>query len=176
MGERKKYLIVLLILKDLQNHSPHQTGISTVVTFPKIVSLSIHMTRLIAIAISFLMLFQSLNIHVKDLLELDTLMEHYEFHAEEYGDNFVVFLSKHYGELKAEHSERHQQEQEQQGNEELPFQHNCHSLSLIVIFPNGAFDYSTRPETVRSATDNFYYTATYTSLWVDGPFQPPKQA
>ena len=132
------------------------------------------MTKFFAIAISLLMLLQSTNIHAADLLELDDLMEHYEFHAEEYGDNFLVFLSKHYGELKAEHSKNHQEERQE--HEDLPFQHNCHSLSLVVFIANEAFYYTSRPLVSSNQTVNFHYTASYTSLWSDGPFQPPKRA
>lgn len=134
------------------------------------------MTKLFAITTSLLMLLQGLNIHVNDLLELDYLMEHYEFHAEAYGDNFIVFLSKHYGELQAEHSEKHQEEQKQQGNQELPFQHHAQSHPLVVIVPDLLIDSAIRTEITNRQKANFFYCALYDSRYGDGPFQPPKQA
>ena len=79
--------------------------------FIKSVSLyTIFMTKIGSIAISLLILFQSFNIHLDDVIELDELIEHAQFHSAEYGDNFFVFISKHYGELKAEHNQQHQEE------------------------------------------------------------------
>ena len=69
------------------------------------------MNKIVTIGISLLILLQGANVHFKDLVELGELMEHYQFHNEEYGDNFIVFFSKHYRELKASHSDKHQEEQ-----------------------------------------------------------------
>jgi len=121
-----------------------------------------------------LILFQSFNIHINDVLELDALVEHYQFHSEEYGDDFMVFLSKHYGELKAEHHQKHQEEQQE--HEELPFQQQCTSLSPLVFIPNEVLVHLSRSEVPTTKTDDFHYLASYTSRWGDGPFQPPRLA
>ena len=56
---------------------------------------------------------QSIGIHLSDLVQLDEFIEHAQFHSKEYGDNVFVFISKHYGELKAEHDAQHKEEQEE---------------------------------------------------------------
>lgn len=132
------------------------------------------MTKLISITTSLLILFQSFNIHINDLVELDELFEHAQFHAEEYGDNFLVFLSKHYGELKAEHNEKHQEEQKE--HEELPFQHHCHSLSLSAFVINDLAPYTSHVEIASLDTGNFHYADSYSPLLGDGLFQPPRYA
>lgn len=132
------------------------------------------MFRLISISLSLLILVQSFNISLGEFVEMDELIEHARFHSEEYGDNFIVFLSKHYGELKSEHSEKHQEEQKD--HEELPFQHQMHSpvLSAFVI---DDLDITTinLTFTVRNS-GNYYYQDSHSFLLDKGLFQPPRQA
>ena len=78
------------------------------------------MSRCIYLVLSSLILLQSLNIHLNDLVEIDALIEHYGYHNKTYGDTFLEFVSKHYGELKTEHNQKHQEEQSD--HEKLPFQ------------------------------------------------------
>jgi hypothetical protein len=132
------------------------------------------MTKLVSIATSLLILFQSFNIHINDLVELDELIEHAQFHAEEYGDDFLVFLSKHYGELKAEHNQKHQEEQKE--HEKLPFQQHCHSLSLSAFVINNLAFYTSHVEIATRNTGNFFYTNFYSPVLGDGLFQPPRYA
>jgi len=130
------------------------------------------MTRVVSIVLSILVLFQSFNIHLDDIVELDELIEHAKFHAEEYGDDFFVFISKHYGELKAEHNQQHQEEKED--HEQLPFQHQGHTaLSPFVLSKN---TYSEMVTAVLFKSANFFYQASYHSLSPEGPLHPPRFA
>lgn len=133
------------------------------------------MNKIAIIGLSMLILLQGANIHLKDLAELGQLIEHYQFHHEEYGDSFVVFVSKHYGELKASHSEKHQEEQKD--HEKLPFQHQqapC-TQQLVFILGTDNFMYSNAIIPVPSK-GNFHYQMSYPLVWVDHPFQPPRNA
>ncbi len=132
------------------------------------------MSKLFSIVTSLLILFQGFNIHVNDIIELDELIEHAQFHAEEYGDNFIVFLSKHYGELKAEHSKKHQEEKED--HEQLPFQHHCQSASLSVFVLNQPMGTFQQIEVTYDRDSNFHYQASYHSLAQEGLLQPPRRA
>jgi len=132
------------------------------------------MTKLVSIAISLLILVQSFNIHFDDIIELDELIEHAQFHAEEHGDNFLVFLSKHYGELKAEHSQKHQEEKED--HEQLPFQHQSQTTSLYVFVLNQVSENSLEIDFALDRDSNFFYQASYHSLTPDGLLQPPRQS
>lgn len=141
----------------------------------KVVPLARHMAKLLSIATSLLILIQSFGIHADDLAVLDELIEHAEYHAIEHGDNFLVFISKHYGELKAEHSQKHQEERED--HERLPFQHHCHSTTLLSAFVLNQID--TDSLTVQPITErdsNFFYFVSYHSLALGELFQPPRQA
>lgn len=130
------------------------------------------MTKIISIAVSLLILVQSFNIHLNDIIELDELMEHAQFHANEYGDDFLVFISKHYGELKAEHSQKHQEEKEE--HEQLPFQHQCNTASLSAFVLNQTAPYPVEIDLVFNCESNYFYQASYHSLAQDGLFQPPR--
>lgn len=132
------------------------------------------MTKFISIVVSSLILFQSFNIHINDLVELDELIEHAQFHAEEYGDSFWVFLSKHYGELKAEHNQKHKEEQKD--HEELPFQNHCYSLSLSAFVINDPALHTSHVEIIGLDSKNFHYADSYSPLLGDGLFQPPRYA
>lgn len=131
------------------------------------------MLKLTSIAVSLLILVQSFNIHFSDIVELDELIEHAQFHAEEYGDNFLVFISKHYGELKAEHSKKHQEEREE--HEQLPFQHQCQTALLSAFVLNQTPDYPLEIDLVVCLDSNYFYQVSYHSLAQEGLFQPPQQ-
>ncbi len=132
------------------------------------------MIKLSSIAVSLLILVQSFNVHIDDIVELDELVEHAQFHSDEHGDNFLVFISKHYGELKAEHSKKHQEEQED--HEQLPFQHQCQTTSLSAFVLNQTADYPLEIELVLDLDSNYFYQDSYHSLAQEGLFQPPRQA
>lgn len=123
-----------------------------------------------------LILLHGADVHFKDLVELGQLIEHYQFHHEEYGDNFMVFISKHYGELKASHSEKHQEEQKD--HEKLPFQHQQQTpcaQPLVFVLGTDGFLYS-NPEVPMASTGNFHYQISYSQIWGDHPYQPPRNA
>ncbi|NNE75631.1 MAG: hypothetical protein HKN31_01010, partial [Pricia sp.] len=132
------------------------------------------MTKLISIATSLLILIQSFGIHIDDIIVLDELLEHAQFHADEYGDDFFVFISKHYGELKSEHSQKHQEERED--HEQLPFQHQCNTGSLSVFVLNQVLEYRLPIEPLAHRDSGYFYQDLYYSLAQKGFFQPPRHA
>ena len=132
------------------------------------------MNKLIIIATSMLILLQSMNIHFNDLAEMDEFVEHYKFHSEEYGDSFLVFLSKHYGDQKVAHNQKHQEEQKE--HEKLPFQHQTQCAQpLVFVMDHNSFMES-RSEIPVVKKGDFHYQISYSHIWGDNPFQPPKHA
>lgn len=132
------------------------------------------MNKLITIGTALLIFLQSVNIHFNDLVELDELIEHYQFHSAEYGDNFMAFMSKHYGDQKTSHSEKHQEEQKD--HEKLPFQHQtqCAQPLVFVMDADSVFESSTVLPLIQKG--NFHYQFSYSMVWGEDPFQPPKHA
>lgn len=132
------------------------------------------MSKITAILLSGFILVQSFHVLTEDILQLDELLEHAQFHKQEYGDNFFVFISKHYGELKTEHSKNHQEEQNE--HEQLPFQCQGHCITIIAFLPfnnsNHFYDY----ENPKSIESSFYYLNLYSSLHKKELLQPPRHA
>lgn len=130
------------------------------------------MTIFLSILLSGLILIQSFDININDITRMGELIEHAQFHAEKYGDNTWVFLSKHYGELKEQHNKEHQEERK--NHEKLPFQHQCNCTSTVAIVINinhSELIFSQSPE---SWVANFYYYAPISSLHAEGLLQPPR--
>lgn len=133
------------------------------------------MIKVVSILLSGMLLVQGLNINIIDIIQLDKLMEHAAFHQEEYGDSFLVFLSKHYGERKTTHERNHQDENHQ--HEDLPFNHQgcSHHISIAYILQQPLI-FVNKFELVFERSNNFYYQLHYNSLCKSGVFQPPRLA
>lgn len=132
------------------------------------------MKIIVAISLSFLVFFQSVGFGVADIFMLTDLVEHVKHHSEEYGDDFLTFFQKHYGELKAEHQKSHKEEKSQ--HEKLPFQHNnCNHLLAEVIV--SSYEFQLEKSIVSyTATPHFYYQDLYSFLERVSIFQPPQLA
>ncbi|GAL68343.1 hypothetical protein JCM19301_283 [Jejuia pallidilutea] len=110
----------------------------------------------------------------EDILQLDELLEHAQFHKEEYGDNFFVFLSKHYGELKLDHSKNHQEEQSE--HEQLPFQYQGNCALIIAFFQCNSSSHFNPIEVLNITETNFHYFNLYASLHEEELLQPPRHS
>lgn len=131
------------------------------------------MSKLFAILLSSLILLQSINIDTDDIMQLDELIEHAAFHKAEHGDDFFVFLSKHYGELKAEHSKKHQEEEKD--HEQLPFQCQGHLLTITAFVLQQTFLETNLLLGLNNVEANFHYQTSMSTLHKKGLLQPPKQ-
>ena len=132
------------------------------------------MSKLISILLSGFILLQSFHVVAEDILQLDELLEHAQYHKQEYGDNFFVFLSKHYGELKLDHSKNHQEEQNQ--HEQLPFQCQGHCSIIIGFIPFQPSNQINYIDDFSTTETNFHYLNLYVSFHEEELLQPPKQA
>lgn len=134
----------------------------------------LNMKILVTISLSLLVFIQSIGMGVSDVFMFADLVSHAKFHAEEYGDDFFTFFEKHYGSLKEEHHQKHQEEDTQ--HENLPFQHSTtsHLIPEVVLFSD---DFSIKNTGIFSEEKAyFHYRATYSSIDRTTPFQPPKNA
>lgn len=109
-----------------------------------------------------------------DIAQFDEFIEHAKFHSEEHGDNILVFISKHYGELKADHQENHQEEESE--HEKLPFNHSSgsHTLNSIMFVFDTFKNELQIPDFTTVAESNFYYQIPTSNLHQKGLFQPPR--
>ncbi|MDO6517964.1 hypothetical protein [Zobellia uliginosa] len=132
------------------------------------------MSRLVSISLSFVILLQSFGISLYDISQIDKFIEHAQFHSEQYGDNVFVFISKHYGELKAIHNKEHQEEKED--HEQLPFQQQSHFSSLSALVLNSQKEDFKSVEIPEYKSHNFFYQAPSSSLHSEGILQPPRHS
>jgi hypothetical protein len=115
-----------------------------------------------------------MHLGFSDLVQIDELIEHASFHQQEYGDNFFVFLSKHYGELKAEHEKNHQEEVPD--HEQLPFQYSAHTGVVMAVFDHvTGWDLTLTPNPPRTGINSIYLD-TPSDPFSRGVFQPPQFA
>lgn len=118
-------------------------------------------------------MLQSFGVHYDDIIQLDELIEHAQFHSEQYGDNVIVFLSKHYGELKADHQRDHQEEKKD--HEKLPFNHSGTSHNSVAdVIINSYKSELNELEFSDYTASNFYYQAPSSSLHSESILQPPR--
>lgn len=125
--------------------------------------------------LSMLILLQSTSIGVADVLRMTDLVEHAQYHKQEYGDSLFVFLSKHYGQLKKGHMGDHPHDSSD--HSKLPFHHNgCVHMSFVAMIQdtNPAELHKIQPSLTKQ--DNFHYKEPASSLFTKGIFQPPKFA
>ena len=134
----------------------------------------ITMSKLLAILLTSLMLIQSLRIDYDDFVQIDELIEHAQFHKSEHGDSFIVFLSKHYGELKEDHSKNHQEEEK--NHEQLPFQGNDHIATVTVFVIEKCFLKIEMVQQLELTDNKFYYQSSFSTLHKKGLLQPPNTA
>jgi hypothetical protein len=132
------------------------------------------MSKLFAISLSLLILTQSLRIDYDDIIQIDELIEHAQFHKAEYGDNFLVFISKHYGELKDDHSKNHQEEESD--HEQLPFQCHDHIVTITAFVIHKCLLEIDSVELLELKDNRFHYQPSLSTLHKKGLLQPPKFA
>ncbi|MGP1994039.1 hypothetical protein D9V96_019310 [Zobellia laminariae] len=132
------------------------------------------MSKLLSISLSFVVLLQSFGVSLCDVSQIDEFIEHAQFHSEQYGDNVLVFISKHYGELKATHDKEHQEEKED--HEQLPFQHQSHFSSATAFVLIAYKEHFKSFEISEYKSHNFFYQAPSSSLHSEGILQPPRHS
>jgi hypothetical protein len=130
------------------------------------------MNKLFSIVLSTVILLQSFGMQIDDLVQIDEFIAHAQFHSEQYGDNVLVFISKHYGELKVAHDQEHQEERKE--HEQLPFQHSSQTLCVTDFAFNNSFLELNDLILPEFRTFNFYYQAPFSSLHSEGILQPPR--
>ncbi len=129
------------------------------------------MNKVLAILLSSLFLLQSFNLHFEDAIELGDIFEHAELHKQRYDDDFFVFLSKHYGNLKKSHEKQHREEEK--GHQHPPTDHDCSSQIQTFVINTLYFSIENPKIAVRSSS-SLYYQDKFSSFEKQKIFHPPK--
>lgn len=130
------------------------------------------MKTIISILLSFWVFFQTVGFELNDVVQLELLVEHIEYHSENYGDDFFTFFEKHYGSSSLEHQKDNKDEKSQHDN--LPFQHlSCSHLSPeVILISLRILFFETLVES--SLGLNSFYKNLYSSIEKLSIFHPPK--
>ncbi len=113
-----------------------------------------------------------MSINVTSVFQIKELIEHAKFHKQQHGDNFFMFLSKHYGNLKTDHDKNNKEEKEE--HKKLPFQNNSIMVVFVDNLISSKISFSKNFLFKETAKPNFYYLGFNTSGFNTGIFQPPK--
>ena len=132
------------------------------------------MSNLFSIALSTIILLQSIGVTIHDIAQIDDFIEHANYHNEQYGDNVLVFISKHYGDLKATHEREHHEEKQE--HEQLPFHHQSHVCSISAFILSNSIEEIAVIQFSDYKSHNFIYQEPSSSLIKETPFQPPRFA
>lgn len=129
------------------------------------------MSKIVSIAFSFLILFQSFNISFEDFSRFSVLLDHAEYHQEQYGDSFFEFLAEHYGDANFHPSSEHKE------HDELPFKgHQQPCVHTAVVFTITLQDYILPYKPFVEIPFNFFYQDSISLFEKSSVFQPPKVA
>jgi hypothetical protein len=132
------------------------------------------MRTFFSIILSSVILLQSVNFKVDDILQLGEFIEHAKYHNEQYGDTFFEFVSKHYGELKAMHDKEHQEERED--HEKLPFQQASQVTTSTIFILHSSEIQLDSMEFLESRNSNFHYNSSESLLHSQKLLQPPRHS
>ena len=125
------------------------------------------MKRIISILLVGLLLIQSSNISMYDIMLVNNLFKHAEFHQKNYGDNFLEFLSEHYGEKKQAHKDENQE------HPKIPFS-DQQNYSDTVITIHITSIYRINGQTSNSTSPNYIYKELVSNFEKSTIFQPPR--
>lgn len=125
------------------------------------------MKRILSILLIGLLLFQSSNVSINDILLVNNFFKHAEFHQKNYGDNLLEFLSEHYGDKQQAH---HSEDQE---HPKLPFtDHQNHSDTVLTIHISSI--YRIKDKTPTTVSPNYIYKEPVSKFEKLTIFQPPR--
>jgi hypothetical protein len=128
------------------------------------------MIKIISFSIASMILIQSFNIHVLDVLKLKNLIEHIEFHKSTYGDNVFAFVAKHYGYQKL----KHEKKDEKGDHQQLPFHHNtCFDSVVFYVFDMNRYQLKDLDHS-DAELSTFFFQSVYSFMENTDIFQPPQ--
>ncbi len=126
------------------------------------------MKKMISILLTQLILIQSFQIGFEDFAKLENLLEHAQYHQEQYGDNFFEFLIEHYADeddIIVDHEE----------HKDLPFKNDTNHLNqapTLIAFQSEV--YELEKDFYQIKTGSFFYKEPVTEPSFSIILQPPK--
>ncbi|WP_081210991.1 hypothetical protein [Salegentibacter sediminis] len=129
------------------------------------------MKQLTVIYLSITLLLQGFNPGLKDLVRVGDMLQHFEYHSQNYGDSFTEFFSKHYGAAKEAHQ---QDEDKDHEHKNLPFNHQTSvQIALALFIQQDKISLRKLPPEKKHSL-NFIYKEGHSIPCNTDIFQPPR--
>ena len=132
------------------------------------------MANIFSILLSGLIFFQSFNVGVTNYTKLITMIQHLDYHQENFDDNLADFVSIHYGSEQILHSEDHEHKNE---HENLPFKKESktsQNAPIDFIINNSSIIINNN--SFSEISINFLYREMHSTYKKPNVFQPPKHS
>ncbi|HHC79203.1 MAG TPA: hypothetical protein ENK46_04925 [Flavobacteriia bacterium] len=126
------------------------------------------MKKIISIVLMSLILIQTSEASISDVLQLKSLFQHAKFHQQMYGDSFFEFLSEHYGQKAYEHRNEHKE------HHDLPLKNHQNIINALTVFVVCISHFTIKEQTFIETASNFFYKEPTSSFEKPSVFQPPK--
>lgn len=129
-------------------------------------------TKLFSILLSGLIFVQSFNVSLIDLSKLQVMIDHLDYHQDNFDESFGDFVAIHYGADKILHSDDHEHHNE---HEELPFKNDHHTtqnISTYFIFSNMNISFGI--DFKIEVPFNFHYKESLSQYEKPSILQPPR--
>jgi len=132
------------------------------------------MMKIFSILLSTLIFFQSFNVSFKDFSKLKVMIEHLDYHQENFEESIDDFVAIHYGTAKILHSDTHEHNDE---HENLPFKKESktsQNIPIDFIINNSSIEIINN--NLSELSVNFFYKEMHSTYEKPNVFQPPKQS
>ena len=127
------------------------------------------MKGILSAFLGFFIFFQSINVMMIDILKLNELIEHAQFHEEEYGDDWLTFYIKHFG----DESENHLANQHQEKHNKLPIHDHLNISNSPVFVLSNSLDIKLNDNFQTNTTVYYSYIEMCSNFIGKDIFQPP---
>ncbi len=114
-----------------------------------------------------LMLSQVFQLDLSQFVKIQNLAEHYQFHQQEFGDDFWTFVDLHYGKNQNEHEDEHSD------HEHLPVNDCHHFCHHSVYLSTNTYEIPSLISNISSEV-NISHSESFSFLPTSEVFQPPK--
>jgi hypothetical protein len=127
------------------------------------------MYKIISIILTLLILSQTSEVSIVDVLKVKNLYTHVKFHQEHYGDTIIDFLTEHYGDGVVDHKNDHRD------HDNLPFKHSSKTCSHnILLFTIDLIHQELKIDSSLDSRVNFFYKETTSVYELNAILQPPQ--
>lgn len=132
------------------------------------------MVKIFSILLSGLIFFQGFSMNFQDFSKFKIMVEHLDFHQENFNESVMDFVSIHYGSNKILHSNEHEHNDE---HENLPFKKDSktsENIPIVYVINNSSIKINNN--NLSELSVNFFYKEMHSTFEKPNVFQPPRHS